>query len=299
MSKSKRKQSDLFIDNIVDLPIKNEQRLMEFPWFSLSKRPNFNSMTYRDEARGVEIEVKPGHRGLATIYDKDVLLYIATLLNKRLDAGEPVSNEITFIAHDFLKSTGRGTGKQAYELFDEALDRLQSTSVRTSIETADKEHRKKMFFSWLDPADAGFKTLASGKKVMSHVRVVVNDWLFRSLIKDRLVLTMNGDYFKLTSGIERRIYELAKKHCGRQERWTISLGKLHEKCGSVDSLSNFRGRLKRSIIAKDSLPEYRMVIDEPLKKRLSQNELQRLHVNFYPRESEHYLLQTAFLKSGR
>lgn len=74
------KQVDLFLDSMIDAPIKDDQNLMEFPFFSLQKQPNLSVLTY--ERDDIFIEVSPGIKGLATIWDKDILLYVVTKLNE-------------------------------------------------------------------------------------------------------------------------------------------------------------------------------------------------------------------------
>jgi hypothetical protein len=55
------------------------------------------------------------------------------------------------------------------------------------------------------------------------------------------------------------LYEIARKHCGHQTQWTISLDLLQAKAGSKSTLKEFR-RAVRQIEADDSLPEYRFVV---------------------------------------
>ena len=63
---------------------------------------------------------------------------------------------------------------------------------------------------------------------MVAVEVTLNEWLYNAIVA-REVLTLNRDYFRLDGGLERRIYELARKHCGAQAKWMISLELLHKK----------------------------------------------------------------------
>ena len=88
---------------------------------------------------------------------------------------------------------------------------------------------------------------------MAAVEVTINDWMFRSIVRDRRVLTINRDYFQLGMGIERRFYELARKHVGAQPEWWIGLDRLHEKCGSFDTRRKFKHRVK-AIAGTRSLP---------------------------------------------
>lgn len=248
-------QVDLFLESIINAPVKDERALMEFPFFSLQKQKRMKPFVYDDGT--VKIEVKPGPYGVATIWDKDALIYVTSLINGRLERGEPVSRTIHFAAYDFLRLTGRGTGKAAYDLFMAALDRLQSTTIRTTITSGKDEERERRGFSWIDSYRIVERTTASGKKVMAAVEVTLNKWMFRAIVEDRRVLTIDRAYFRLQMGLERRLYELARKHCGRQRSWTISLPRLAEKCGTEQELRNLKVYLKK-IIDRDSLPQYRM-----------------------------------------
>ena len=55
---------------------------------------------------------------------------------------------------------------------------------------------------------------------MIAVEITLSDWLFNAAVgKD--ILTINQDYFRLRKPLERRIYEIARKHCGAQKEWRI------------------------------------------------------------------------------
>src|SRR3546814_9422945 len=77
---------------------------MAYPFFALTKTAWMKPLAYKTEA--VSIEIGPGPRGVATIYDKEVLLYIASLLVSKLEAGEEVSQDFYFTAHDLFRVTG-------------------------------------------------------------------------------------------------------------------------------------------------------------------------------------------------
>ena len=61
-----RTQVDLLLDSLINAPLKDDRALMEFPFFSLEKRPRMEPLIYDDGK--VRIEVKPGASGLATIW---------------------------------------------------------------------------------------------------------------------------------------------------------------------------------------------------------------------------------------
>ncbi|RYE99819.1 MAG: RNA replicase, partial [Oxalobacteraceae bacterium] len=65
-------------------------------------------------------------------------------------------------------------------------------------------------------------------------------------------------YFKLRKATEKRLYELARKHCGDQGRWKVGLELLQKKVGSRQPLFKFRAAV-RSIGEEGSLPGYHLV----------------------------------------
>jgi plasmid replication initiation protein len=249
------KQVDLFLDGLINAPIKDDRALMEFPFFSLQKAPRMRPLVYDDGK--IRIEVRPGDRGIATIWDKDVLIYVASIINDRLERGLPVERTIRFNAHNLLQVTGRGSGKRAYELLLDAMFRLRSTTIVTSIEAGDVRERRG--FGWIETFRIIERRTAAGKKVMAACEITLNDWMFRAIAKDRRVLTINPGYFDLGMGLKRRLYELARKHCGYQERWVITLPKLIEKCGSVLEPRFFKPQLKR-VVTEDDLPDYHVAM---------------------------------------
>lgn len=249
------KQVDLFLDSIVNAPLKDDRALMEFPFFSLQKTPRLKPLVYDDGK--VKIEVRPGERGIATIWDKDVLIYVASIINDRLERSLPVERTIRFSAHNFMQVTGRGSGKRAYELLLDALFRLRSTTIVTTIESAEVKERRG--FGWIETFRIIERKTKTGKKVMAACEITLNDWMFRAIAQDRRVLTIHPAYFDLSMGLKRRLYELARKHCGYQERWVISLPRLIDKCGSVLEPRFFKPQL-RKVVEDDDLPDYHVAM---------------------------------------
>jgi hypothetical protein len=68
----RNKQTNFFICDIADT-FKDDMASMEHPIFSLNKAIDLRVLRY--ERNNVVIEVSPSAKGLATIYDKDILLY--------------------------------------------------------------------------------------------------------------------------------------------------------------------------------------------------------------------------------
>ncbi|WP_349294655.1 replication initiator protein A (plasmid) [Thioclava sp. 'Guangxiensis'] len=246
-------QTDFFLCDILDALPKGDLATMEHPIFSLSTRPDRRILSY--EHNGVAIEVTPSMKGLATIHDKDILLFCVSQLMAAINAGRAVSRRLTLRAHDLLIATNRETSGDAYRRLGEAFERLAGTRIRTNIATADIE------------ITSGFGLIESWEIVrkarggrMVSVAVTLSDWLYRAILS-KSVLTLSRDYFKLRKPLERRIYELARKHCGRQESWRISIDTLLKKSGSASPRRVFR-KMIRDMIEADTLPDY-MITEEP------------------------------------
>src|SRR5215212_8480410 len=123
-------QHDLFICDVADAVVKDVMQEMEHPFYSLSKKPE--TAVRRYEHKGNWIEITPSVKGLATIYDKDILIYCISQLMAKIKRGEPISQRVRISSHDLLIFTNRGTSGRDYMALIEALDRLEGTRIRTT-----------------------------------------------------------------------------------------------------------------------------------------------------------------------
>ena len=98
------------------------------------------------------------------------------------------------------------------------------------------------------------------KSPIIAIEVTLPDWLFRSM-EAKQVKTISADYFRLRKPLDRRIYELCAKHCGKQNEWHIFLEILHRKSGSMATLRRFRQAIKE-LVASNDLPDYRLTYDD-------------------------------------
>jgi plasmid replication initiation protein len=246
---------DFFVADILDWALKDDRHSMEHPIFSLSKNPDRRVRQY--EHNGNSVTIKPGADGLATIWDKDVLIYLVSQVVEGLNRGreDAKNRKVRFRAHDYLVSTNRPIGGEHYKRLETGLDRLKGTTIKTNVVAGGA--RIKHAFGLLDDWRIVERSPTDGR--MMGVEVTLSEWLYNA-IAAREVLTLNRDYFRLGGALERRLYELARKHCGRQAKWTVGMELLHKKSGSSDLLKRFRAAIKRLILA-DGLPDYRLKYD--------------------------------------
>jgi len=74
------------------------------------------------------------------------------------------------------------------------------------------------------------------------------------------VLPISRNYFRLRRPLDRRIYELARKHCGHQSHWRVSFDVLQKKSGSTSPDKKFAFYI-RHLAASNHLPDYTMTIE--------------------------------------
>jgi plasmid replication initiation protein len=253
-------QRELFqLDSPLTGEIRGERSLMAFPFFALSKNAWMKPLTYATPT--VSIEVRPSMRGVATIYDKEIVLYIASLMASKLDQGSAVEQDFTFTAHDLFSVTGSNHSARSYVRLADALERLQGTQIRTNIEAGGEGEEG--FFSWLSEARLQYARSGKGEKRLKAVKVRLCDWLFRAILRDRQVLDYAATYFQL-GPIERRIYEVARSTCVDGEKLEIDIRTFRLQIGFQNQLSNFRTAM-RQIAEENSIPDYslELVEEEP------------------------------------
>ena len=245
-----RHKQDFFICDVFD-SFKDDIASMEHPVFSLSKTPDHRMLVY--ERDGVTIKIKPSYTGLATIFDKDILLYLAGSLMSAKNSNISISKTIRFTTYDYIVSTNKALGGIQYRQLQEGLERLNGTLIQTNIKTNGKEITKEfgLIESWEIIKEDGKST---------SIEVTLSDWFYNSILGDA-VLTIDKDYFRLRKPTERRLYELARKHCGNQFVWKIKLDNLKEKLGANSQMKLLRFNIKK-IAETNHLPEYNITIDE-------------------------------------
>jgi len=242
-------QADFFICDVADAVLKDLIPQMEHPFYVLSKKPE--TAVRRYEHNGKWLEVIPSAKGQATIYDKDILIYCVSQLMAALNAGRAISRTLHLTAHDLLVATNRETSGDAYARLREAFERLAGTRITTNIVTGGTETTSG--FGLIEAWEI-LRRARGGR--MTQVRVTLSEWLFRA-VQAKSVLTLSRDYFSLRKPLERRVYELARKHCGRQAEWKVTVATLHKKTGSAAPLRVFRAALRR-MAADANLPDYRL-----------------------------------------
>lgn len=264
-------QGDLFACELSNWPIKDDLASMEFPLFSLAKQKDTATREFRRGNKSVRII--PSSVGAATVFDKDLLLYVASQIVEGIKQGLPVSRTVHVESRDFLLGTKRSDGGASFDRIIDMLRRLRGTTIETNIPTGKEKITQTDGFAMID----GYRVLTQ-KKVLSKKKnpktgqleesevervlsftVTLSEWLYNALLSFE-VLTLDPRYFTLTRSIDRRLYELARKHCGEQAMWKVNIDLLAEKIGTARERFKVRDEIRAAIKA-DALPEYKIALD--------------------------------------
>jgi plasmid replication initiation protein len=214
------------------------QVLLGRPFFSIDRRPRSQPIHYQSPD-GVYVTVTPSsQRGLATIFDADVLVGLTSLRIAALNKGVSLDQS----ARGVLCAMGQDAGGAQYRKLFNALARLAETRVETNVGTDGK------------PGDAtAFTFVKSWEMRGGALKVELPHWL-ESRISPTTVLAISPRYFELTGGLERFLYQTARKHAGRQN-WTFKLQTLYARSAARMEYPRFRFEMRR-IVERSNIPDY-------------------------------------------
>jgi plasmid replication initiation protein len=231
------RQLDIFLGELMAPASKDDIGSMEHPMFSIKKGGDRKVRRY--EHNGKFIEITPSVKGSATIWDKDILIYVFTLMRQCLDRGETIPERFEINAADLLRAIGRDDSGAAYNRLYDAIDRLKGTQIKTNLPSGEENAEEETEMSFFGLVNDVIVLKNKQSKRLTRLLFEPSGW-FRKQVANEYLLTINPSYFSLEGGLERRLYELARKHCGRQSHWRIRLDLLKHKVGSEASLNRFR-----------------------------------------------------------
>lgn len=245
-----------FVCDLQNYSFKDDSATMEAPIFSLSTQEDQKLWTWTSGDGKKTVEVAPSFYGRATVFDKDILIFAASQLMAAINNGEKPSRTIRFKVYDYLKATMRSTRGDDYERFKMSLKRLQGTQITTNMRTG--KNRIAKGFGIID--DWTVVEKSENDAQMVAIEITLSEWLYNAVI-EKEVLTITPQYFQLRKPLERRLYEIARKHVGKQKEWNINLENLRNKCGSVRDLRKFRLDMK-GLSASNNIPNYHFLLDD-------------------------------------
>jgi plasmid replication initiation protein len=245
---------DFFVLNTIDAVPRSDMATMEHPIYSLATVPERRRLSYaHGDAR---IEIIPSAIGLPTVFDKDIIIYCISKLMQMRNAGEEIGPRVRLTTHDMLVGTNRPTNNLGYERLLPALNRLRGVVINTTISTGGE--RTTRGFGLIDEFEYNRKGSMHAER-LRYLEIKLSDWIFRAITSAE-VLPISRDYFRLRSPVDRRIYEIVRKHCGRQASWRIGLELLQKKVGSKQAPRFFMSHL-HNLVKSNHLPDYAATVE--------------------------------------
>ena len=247
---SNNRQLDLFVALIGDVPLRDEREAMTAPLVALSKNKRTRIEWTGPSGQRVLVTA-PEEYGVATIWDYDVLLWAISQINAAMKSHLAVSPRISFQPYALLRAVGRDTGGKGYVELKAALHRLRATGVSYESKALDGKRRKQGAFNLL----TAFEIEEDDEGRAKGAWIELPTWLFEAVQLDRSILAISPRYFDLTSGLDRFLYRLARRHVGRQQGFAFTFRDLHGRSGTSQSFGDFSRDLRKAI-TRNALPEY-------------------------------------------
>lgn len=252
-------QFDLFVPSVSDIPLRDQRETMERPFFSLAKRKRLKPIEYVSPNGEIFVNVFPNPEfGMATIWDGDILIWAASVLNGMRKAGvNDLPRTLSFQPYDLLKTICRETGGQEYRRLREALGRLQATTIVTNIRV--KKGKKHRQFSWIE---SWTDVVDEDSERSRGMTLTISDWFYEGILMDGGLLSIDPAYFSITGGRERWLYRVARKHAGGagEAGFAISLPTLFEKSGAEGTYRRFKFEMQ-AVARNDDLPGYALALE--------------------------------------
>lgn len=248
-------QPDLFLamPDFSDVPLRDLQETMQRPFFSLAKRKRLKPIDYISPDKSVRVHVSGNPEyGMATIWDADILIYLASHINELRERGDnELSPTIRVQPGDVLRRIEWGLGGRAYERLISALDRLQTTTIKTNIRAETK--MREATTSYID----SYTHLVCERTQRSlGMEITISKWVFESMIDPRNMLSITQEYFTIKSGLGRWLYRVSRKHAGGNgaQGFLIGIDTLHQKSGAESSLASFKKKIS-DLARANALPD--------------------------------------------
>lgn len=246
---------DFFVLDTMDMAPRSDMATMEHPIYSLSTVPERRRLSYQNG--DVRVEIIPSSIGLPTVFDKDIVIYCISKLMQAKNDGEDIRQEVRLTTHDLLVETNRPTNNLGYERLLPALNRLRGVVINTTISTGDTKTTHG--FGLIDAFEYNRKGSMHAER-LKYLDIKLSDWIYRAIASSE-VLPINRDYFRLRAPVDRRIYEIARKHCGKQTSWRVGLDLLQKKVGSKQAEKHFHSHL-RNLVRSNHLPDYAVTMED-------------------------------------
>jgi plasmid replication initiation protein len=247
----KVKKREIEVISKSERSIRDFTEIMENPFVALSKKRK-TPIIYEslDGTQKIKVTRHTGHF-LASIYDWDIVLFVAGKMQEILNNGSDIPPRSMIIPrHEILEALHKHNVKKQQKDLENSLQRLKRTAIDTTIRNED--YRYKSDFGFVDSWEY---TEREDKK---EIKITLSQWLYDGICAKGSLLKVSPAYFCLTSALKRFLYRTARKHVGNnKELWEFTIEKLYEKSGSEREFKKFKSDLK-TVVLENDIPDYSM-----------------------------------------
>lgn len=223
------------------------------PLFALQKGDDqdYSSDFLDSKGNGLRLNIiSPKDTTRANLFDKELLVWLTGAIRKALDEGRRPTRRIQFRASSFLIDAGRGVSGAAYKRLKDTLNRLKNTRFEQLEIVNDKPTGTKRDIGFLSAYE--YRSIGNNG---SLVEVILSDHFFASILNNKGVLAMDKQYFTFRKSYTRRLYEIARKAVGHQQRIIeFRESTLMQRMGARCSPTDFRRLVKEAI--DEGIPGY-------------------------------------------
>ena len=244
--KSKKKASNL---TKVSIDPRDIMETMGIPYLALSKNRTA-PIIYESPDGTTKVKIsRHSEHYIASIYDWDIIQCIAGKIQEVINSKKDIPPRTVIIPrHNLLKELHKHDGKTNQKKIEASLTRLQTTLIETTVRNEDYRYRSGFGFI----SDWGY----TERKDIKEFRITLSDWLYDGICRDGALLKVHPKYFDMTSGLQKVLYRIARKHVGNQNKsWDFSIEDLYKKSGSEQELKKFTYDLKKAIQSQ-MIPSY-------------------------------------------
>jgi len=232
-------------------PTRDVMNLMDTPFLALSKNRK-KPIIYesQDGTRKTKISAH-SECFLASIYDWDIILFVAGKIQDILNKGSDIPpRTITIPRHEILKALHKHNVNTQQKELENSLHRLRRTAIDTTI--CNEDGRYKSDFGFIDSWEY------TERKDKKEIKITLSQWLYELICTKGALLKVDTGYFEITSGLKKFLYRTARKCVGNNnDSWEFSIETLYDKSGSEREFKKFKSDLKQAVNDND-LPEYSM-----------------------------------------
>jgi hypothetical protein len=235
-------------------------QMLGAPLYCIDKRKSKIPLKYTSPNKQTTIYIKPGAEGRPNVYDKDLIIYTISHIQKMYKDKQITAETANFaVAFDYKEAMalfGRPLDKLSkgctnYIKLDNAGDRLMMSKITVASKrnNIDNVNSQPFVCQW------NIQINNTTKQVILEIKLA--DWIYNAVLAGpkRNILSLDPEYFRIPIGMTKRLYEVIRKNAGigkskthkAKERWSCSFEKLALLCGSDANPKNFAEAVRKSV----------------------------------------------------